>query len=79
MDLGYKQEVTVGGLVILAILLFIVGTTWLSGRSIGGDPEDYWKVQFRQAGNLKVRHHRSRQALKSKLEDATSMKELTGD
>ena len=54
MDLGYKQEVTVGALVILAILLFIVGTTWLSGRSIGGDPEDYWKVQFRQAGNLKV-------------------------
>jgi phospholipid/cholesterol/gamma-HCH transport system substrate-binding protein len=54
MDLGYKQEVTVGGLVILAILLFIVGTTWLSGRSIGGDPEDYWKIQFTQAGNLKV-------------------------
>jgi phospholipid/cholesterol/gamma-HCH transport system substrate-binding protein len=54
MDLGYKQEVAVGSLVILAIVLFIVGTTWLSGRSIGGDPEDYWKVQFRQAGNLKA-------------------------
>ncbi len=54
MDLGYKQEVTVGGLVILAIVLFIVGTTWLSGRSIGGDPEDYWSIQFREAGNLKA-------------------------
>ncbi len=54
MDLGYKQEVAVGSLVILAIVLFIVGTTWLSGRSIGGDPEDYWKIQFRQAGNLKA-------------------------
>ncbi|MBA3554752.1 MAG: MCE family protein [Gemmatimonadales bacterium] len=53
MDMGYKQEVTVGSLVILAIVLFIVGTTWLSGRSIGGDSEDYWKIQFRQAGNLK--------------------------
>jgi phospholipid/cholesterol/gamma-HCH transport system substrate-binding protein len=53
MDMAYKQEVTVGSLVILAIVLFIVGTTWLSGRSIGGDPEDYWKIQFREAGNLK--------------------------
>jgi phospholipid/cholesterol/gamma-HCH transport system substrate-binding protein len=54
MDLGYKQEVTVGALVILAIGLFIVGTTWLSGRSVGGDPDDYWKIQFPQAGNLKA-------------------------
>src|SRR5687768_15894549 len=54
MDMGYKQEVTVGGIVILAIVLFIVGTTWLSGRSIGGDSDDYWKIQFGQAGNLKA-------------------------
>ncbi len=39
MDLSYKQEVTVGSLVILAIVLFIVGTTWLSGRSIGADSD----------------------------------------
>ena len=26
MDLSYKQEVTVGSLVILAVVLFIVGT-----------------------------------------------------
>ena len=54
MDLGYKQEATVGMLVIVAIALFIVGTTWLSGRSLGGDPEDYWKIQFPTAGNLKA-------------------------
>jgi phospholipid/cholesterol/gamma-HCH transport system substrate-binding protein len=54
MDTSYKQEVSVGVLVILAIVLFIVGSTWLRGRSIGGDLEDYWKVQFHQAGNLKA-------------------------
>ncbi len=54
MDTSYKQEVTVGALVILAIALFVVGSTWLKGRSIGGDLEDYWKIQFQQAGNLKV-------------------------
>ncbi len=53
MDTSYKQEVTVGVLVILAIVVFIVGSTWLRGRSIGGDLEDYWKIQFRQASNLK--------------------------
>jgi phospholipid/cholesterol/gamma-HCH transport system substrate-binding protein len=51
---GYKQEAAVGGLVILAIGLFIVGTTWLSGRSVGGDPDDYWKIRFSEAGNLKT-------------------------
>jgi phospholipid/cholesterol/gamma-HCH transport system substrate-binding protein len=53
MDTSYKQEVTVGVLVILAIAVFIVGSTWLRGRSIGGDLEDYWKIQFHQASNLK--------------------------
>ena len=53
MDTSYKQEVTVGVLVILAIVVFIVGSTWLRGRSIGGDLEDYWKIQFHQASNLK--------------------------
>jgi phospholipid/cholesterol/gamma-HCH transport system substrate-binding protein len=54
MDLSYKQEVTVGGVVLLAIVLFVVGTTWLSGRSIGGDTDDYWHVQFRDVAGLKV-------------------------
>ena len=53
MDLSYKREATVGTLVILAIVLFFVGTTWLSGRSIRGNIRDYWKVQFQEASNLK--------------------------
>lgn len=54
MDLSYKQEVTVGGLVLLAIALFILGTTWLSGRSIGGDSGKYWHMQFKDVAGLKA-------------------------
>lgn len=54
MDLSYKQEITVGTLVLVAIALFIVGTTWLSGRSVAADSDKFWKIQFREAGNLKV-------------------------
>jgi len=54
MDLSYKREVTVGSLVILAVVLFIVGTSWLSGRSITADEDDFWKIQFQTAGNLKT-------------------------
>lgn len=54
MDLSYKQEVTVGSLVILAIVLFVVGTSWLSGKSIAADEDEFWKIQFKSAGNLKA-------------------------
>jgi phospholipid/cholesterol/gamma-HCH transport system substrate-binding protein len=54
MDLSYKREVAVGTLVILAIILFVIGTTWLSGRSVAADSDKFWKIQFRDAGNLKV-------------------------
>ena len=54
MDLTYKREATVGTVIIAAIVLFFIGTTWLSGRSVGGSLEDYWKIQFRDAGNLKT-------------------------
>ena len=54
MDLSYKREVTVGTLVILAVVLFIVGSSWLSGRSVGADEDDFWKIQFKSAGNLKA-------------------------
>ena len=54
MDLTYKREAAVGTDIIAAIVLFFIGTTWLSGRSVGGDSEDYWKIQFRDAGNLKT-------------------------
>jgi phospholipid/cholesterol/gamma-HCH transport system substrate-binding protein len=53
MDLSYKREVTVGSLVILAVVLFIVGSSWLSGRSIAADEDEFWKIQFKAAGNLK--------------------------
>jgi phospholipid/cholesterol/gamma-HCH transport system substrate-binding protein len=53
MDLSYKREITVGTLVLLAIVLFIVGSAWLSGRSIGSSEGDFWKIQFPTAGNLK--------------------------
>ncbi len=53
MDVGYKQEVTVGLLVIAGFVLFIAGATWLRGGSLLGDKEDYWRVQFDHAGNLK--------------------------
>ncbi|HXE57654.1 MAG TPA: MlaD family protein [Gemmatimonadales bacterium] len=54
MDLGYKQEITVGALVILAIVGFLVGTTWLGGRPVGGADDDNWRVQFADVGNLKL-------------------------
>lgn len=53
MDLSYKKEVAVGSLVILAIVLFIVGTAWLSGRSVTANEDEFWKIQFKTAGNLK--------------------------
>jgi phospholipid/cholesterol/gamma-HCH transport system substrate-binding protein len=34
-------------------VLFIVGSAWLSGRSIGSSEGDFWKIQFPTAGNLK--------------------------
>ena len=54
MDLSYKREAMVGTVIIAAIVLFVVGTTWLSGRSISASSDDYWKIQFRDAGNLKA-------------------------
>jgi phospholipid/cholesterol/gamma-HCH transport system substrate-binding protein len=54
MDLAYKQEATVGTLVILAFVLFFVGTTWLSGRSVGTDSDKFYRIQFHDASNLKA-------------------------
>jgi phospholipid/cholesterol/gamma-HCH transport system substrate-binding protein len=34
MDLTYKQEVGVGGLVLAGLLVFVVGMFWLTGRSL---------------------------------------------
>jgi phospholipid/cholesterol/gamma-HCH transport system substrate-binding protein len=54
MELSYKREAAVGSVIIAAIILFVIGTTWLSGRSVGARSKDFWKVQFRDAGNLKT-------------------------
>jgi phospholipid/cholesterol/gamma-HCH transport system substrate-binding protein len=51
MDLHYKQEATVGALVLVAILLFIGGTMWLGGKRISTRPTV--AVQFSDAGTLK--------------------------
>jgi phospholipid/cholesterol/gamma-HCH transport system substrate-binding protein len=52
MDLHYKKEVTVGALVLAAIILFVVGALWLGGKSVGG-PGDLTTVEFTAVGNLK--------------------------
>ncbi len=54
MDVSYKREVTVGSLVILAIVLFVVGSSWLKGSSIGANEDDFWRIKFKTAGNLKA-------------------------
>src|SRR5512134_1258772 len=53
MDVGYKQEVTVGLLVVLGVLVFIAGGIWLQGGSLFGDKDKYWKIRFDHAGTLK--------------------------
>jgi phospholipid/cholesterol/gamma-HCH transport system substrate-binding protein len=51
MDLHYKQEVTVGTLVLVGVLLFIGGSLWLQGKTISRAPKV--SVQFEDAGTLK--------------------------
>lgn len=51
MDLHYKQEATVGALVLVSLLLFIGGTMWLGGKRISTSPTV--AVQFSDAGTLK--------------------------
>jgi len=51
MDLHYKQEATVGALVLVSVLLFIGGTMWLGGKQFSTRPTV--AVQFADAGTLK--------------------------
>jgi len=51
MDLHYKQEVTVGALVLVGALLFVGGTMWLSGKRFARAPTV--SVYFTDAGTLK--------------------------
>ena len=50
MDLRVR-EVTVGSIVIVAILVFIFGTMWLSGRRVGSG--NVVKIQFANVSGLK--------------------------
>lgn len=51
MDLHYKQEVTVGALVLLGALLFVGGTMWLGGKTFSRTEGVH--VSFEDAGTLK--------------------------
>ncbi|MGH7509785.1 MAG: MlaD family protein [Gemmatimonadales bacterium] len=51
MDLRYSREATVGAIVVVAILVFIFGTMWLSGRSVGS--ANVVKIQFSNVSGLK--------------------------
>jgi phospholipid/cholesterol/gamma-HCH transport system substrate-binding protein len=53
MDLYYKQEVSVGLLVMVAIVGFFAGLMWLSGRSFRSAQIEF-PVQFTEVGNLNV-------------------------
>jgi phospholipid/cholesterol/gamma-HCH transport system substrate-binding protein len=51
MDLRYTREAMVGAIVIVAIVVFIFGTMWLSGRSVGS--ENRIRMQFDNVSGLK--------------------------
>jgi phospholipid/cholesterol/gamma-HCH transport system substrate-binding protein len=51
MDLRYTREATVGAIVLLAILVFVFGTMWLSGRSMGSD--NVVRIHFQNVSGLK--------------------------
>jgi phospholipid/cholesterol/gamma-HCH transport system substrate-binding protein len=51
MELRYSQQVVVGSIVIVAVLVFILGTMWLSGRSIGS--ANVIRMQFSDVSGLK--------------------------
>ena len=51
MDLRYMREVTVGAIVIVAIVVFVFGTMWLSGRSVASD--NLVRMQFANVSGLK--------------------------
>lgn len=46
MDLYYKQELTVGGFVLAALVVLVGGLMWLTGQSLGGGGRVIVPVQF---------------------------------
>lgn len=53
MDLTYKQEVGVGGLVLAGLVVFVIGMFWLTGRSLSSNAITV-KVAFENVAGLKV-------------------------
>ena len=51
MDLRFGKEAVVGTLVIVAVAIFVIGTMWLSGRSIGN--RNVYEIQFPNVSGLK--------------------------
>jgi phospholipid/cholesterol/gamma-HCH transport system substrate-binding protein len=51
MDFRYSREAVVGAIVVFAILVFIFGTMWLSGRSVSAD--NLAHIRFANASGLK--------------------------
>jgi ABC-type transporter Mla subunit MlaD len=51
MDLRFTREAVVGAIVTAAILVFIFGTMWLSGRSVSSD--NLARIQFANVSGLK--------------------------
>lgn len=51
MDFRYSREAIVGAIVVVAILVFIFGTMWLSGRSVSSD--NLARIQFANVSGLK--------------------------
>jgi phospholipid/cholesterol/gamma-HCH transport system substrate-binding protein len=51
MEIRYTREVVVGAIVIVAVLVFIFGTMWLSGKSVSS--ANLIRIQFPNASGLK--------------------------
>ena len=51
MDFRYSREAVVGAIVVAAIVVFIFGTMWLSGRSVSAD--NLARIQFANVSGLK--------------------------
>src|SRR3954471_13539217 len=51
MDFRYSREVIVGAIVTVAILVFIFGSMWLSGRSVSSG--NVVRIQFANVSGLK--------------------------
>lgn len=52
MDLHYRQEITVGALVLTGVAAFVLGTMWLSGRE-SRSGRRMVDVEFADVGNMK--------------------------